>query len=291
MMRTLQGKSVVITGAASGIGEALAHASAEKGARLLLADIDASGLERVVSAIRATGTECSSLVTDTGKEEDIYALAEAAQLRLGGADVLINNAGVGLLAPVDKLVTADAQWLMNINFWGVVHGCQAFIPQLRQRPDAVLVNISSIFAMVSVPTQSIYNASKAAVRGFSDALREELQSSDIGVLCVHPGGIKTNIANRARITDVSLVADSDQEMRDNFDKLARTTPQQAATTIIHAIESRKTRVLIGADAKLMDWMFRLFPSHASHWLSNIGQWMRRRAAANIRSPQPRDKHT
>lgn len=289
-MRTLQGKSVVITGAASGIGEALAHASAAKGARLLLADIDATGLERVVSALQAKGAECSALLTDTGNEAAIYALAEAALQRLGGADIVINNAGVGLLAPVDKLITTDAQWLMNINFWGVVHGCQAFIPQLRQRPDAMLVNISSIFAMVSVPTQSIYNASKAAVRGFSDALREELQSTGVGVLCVHPGGIKTNIANRARITDVSLVADTDQEMRDNFDKLARTTPQQAAATILHAIESRKTRVLIGADAWFMDWMFRLFPAHASHWLSNIGQWMRRRAAADVRSPQTRDKH-
>lgn len=134
--------------------------------------------------------------------------------------IVVNNAGVGLIAPVEKLSTTDAHWLMNINFWGVVHGCQAFLPQLRQRPDAVLVNISSIFAMVSVPTQSIYNASKAAVRGFSDGLREELHGSGVNVLCVHPGGIKTNIANSARITDVSMVADSDQEMRDNFAKVA-----------------------------------------------------------------------
>jgi short-subunit dehydrogenase len=282
-MRTFHNKAIVITGAASGIGEALAHASAQRGARLLLADIDASGLDRVVSDLKAKGVECTGLVTDTGNEAAIYALADAAQSRLGGADIVINNAGVGLLAPVDKLQTSDAQWLMNINFWGVVHGCQAFIPQLRQRPDTVLVNISSIFAMVSVPTQSIYNASKAAVRGFSDALREELQSSGVGVLCVHPGGIKTNIANRARVTDVSMVADTDQEMRDNFNKLARTTPQQAAATIIHAIESRNTRVLIGADALFMDWMFRLFPAQASHWLSNLGQWMRRRSAAKSRA--------
>jgi short-subunit dehydrogenase len=288
-MRTLQGKSVVITGAASGIGEALAHASAARGARLLLADIDAAGLERVVSALVAKGIDCSGLVTDTGNEAAIYALAQEAQTRLGGADVLINNAGVGLMAPIEKLRTTDAQWLMNINFWGVVHGCQAFIPQMSQRPDSVLVNISSIFAMVSIPTQGIYNASKAAVRGFSDALREELRGSSLDVLCVHPGGIKTNIANRARITDVSMVADSDQEMRDNFTKLARTTPQQAAAVILHAIESRKTRVLIGSDARFMDWMFRLFPVHASHWLSNIGQWMRRRNAAKAAATSTQDK--
>ena len=288
-MRTLLGKSVVITGAASGIGEALANAMATRGARLLLADIDATGLQRVVASIQAGGTECHGLVTDTGSEAAIHLLAQDAQTLLGGADVVINNAGVGLIAPVDRLRTSDAQWLMNINFWGVVHGCQAFLPQLRKRPDTVLVNVSSIFAMVSVPTQSIYNASKAAVRGFSDALREELLGTGVDVLCVHPGGIKTNIANKARIIDVSMVADSDQEMRDNFTKVARTTPQEAAAVIVRAIESRKTRVLIGADAKFMDWMFRLFPTRASHWLSNIGQWMRQRAATKTRAVQQQDK--
>jgi butyryl-CoA dehydrogenase len=163
---------------------------------------------------------------------------------------------------------------MNINFWGVVHGCSAFIPQLRQRPDTLLVNISSIFAMVSVPTQSIYNASKAAVRGFSDALREELRGEGVHVLCVHPGGIKTNIVNKARMTDVTMVADNHEEARRNFEKLARTKPAQAAAVIIEAIESRKTRVLIGADAKVMDWMFRLFPAQSSRWLNNLGRWMR-----------------
>ena len=128
---------------------------------------------------------------------------------LAGADIVINNAGVGLIAPVDKLSTEDAHWLMNINFWGVVHGCRHFLPQLRGRPDALLVNISSIFAMVSMPTQSIYNASKAAVRGFSDALREELRADGIDVLCVHPGGIQTNIANASRVVDVTMVADSE----------------------------------------------------------------------------------
>ena len=287
-MRTLKGKSVVITGAASGIGEALAHASAARGARLLLADIDAVGLDRVVSTLKAKGVDCWGLVTDTGNEAAIYALAQEAQTRLGGADVVINNAGVGLMAPIERLRTSDAQWLMNINFWGVVQGCQAFIPQMRQRPDSVLVNISSIFAMVSIPTQGIYNASKAAVRGFSDALREELRGSSLDVLCVHPGGIKTNIANSARITDVSMVADSDQEMRDNFTKLARTTPQHAANVILQAIETRKTRVLIGSDAKLMDWMFRLFPSHASHWMSKLGQWLRRRNAAKAGAVSTQD---
>ena len=272
--RQLKDKAIVITGAASGIGEALALGLSKRGARLLLADIDAPGLSRVTAAVRAQGTTCHSWLTDTGSEAAIYQLAEEALSQMGGADMVINNAGVSLLSPVDKLHTQDAHWLMDINFWGVVHGCRAFIPQLHHRPDAVLVNISSIFAMVSVPTQSIYNASKAAVRGFSDALREELRVPGIDVLCVHPGGIRTNIANTARITDVSMVADTDQEMRDAFTRLARTSPAEAAEVIIQAMQARKTRVLIGGDAKVMDLMFRLFPTKASQWVSQLGQRLR-----------------
>lgn len=283
-MRSLQGKSVVITGAASGIGEALAFGMAQRGARLLLADIDAAGLDRVVATLKQQGAECYGWVTDTSNEAAIHGLAAEAQRLYSAVDVVINNAGVSLVSPVEKLQTADAHWLMNINFWGVVHGCQAFLPQLRTRPDALLVNISSIFAMVSMPTQSIYNASKAAVRGFSDALREELRGSSVGVLCVHPGGIRTNIANQARITDVSMVADSDQQMKTHFNQMARTSPAQAAHTIIKAIEAGKTRVLIGADAKVLDLMFRLVPTRASAWLTAMSHSMRRRAAKSAVQP-------
>jgi len=273
-MFTLKGKVVVITGAASGIGEALAQGMAKRGARLMLADINAVGLQNLTTRLRSEGCDCVCLVTDTGNEAAIHALAMQTQATLGPADVVINNAGVGLIAPVEKVSSSDAHWLMNINFWGVVHGCQAFLPQLRTRPEALLVNVSSIFAMVSVPTQSIYNASKAAVRGFSDALREELRGSAVGVLCVHPGGISTNIANMARITDSSMVADSDQEMRDNFLKVAHTTPAQAAQIIMAAIESGKTRVLIGPDAKIMDLLFRLAPGRSSAWITSLGNRMR-----------------
>ena len=281
--RVLTNKAIVITGAASGIGEALALGLSRRGARLLLADIDAQGLQRVAVTLQAQGSVCHTLVTDTGCEASIAALAHATLQHLGGADMVINNAGVALMAPVDKLQTSDAHWLMNINFWGVVHGCRAFIPQLANRPDALLVNVSSIFAMVSMPTQSIYNASKAAVRGFSDALREELRPMGIDVLCVHPGGIRTNIANAARITDVTLVADSDQEMREAFTRLARTSPAQAAEVIIRAIQTRKTRVLVGGDAVLLDLVFRLFPAKASHWFSLLGQSLRKRAKSWSRS--------
>ncbi len=274
-MFTLKGKVVVITGAASGIGAALAQGMADKGARLMLADIDQAGLDQLTGTLRKAGCECFGQVTDTGNETAIYALAAQTQTVLGGADIVINNAGVGLVAPVDGCKTGDAQWLMNINFWGVVHGCQAFLPQLRGKPEARLVNISSIFAMISMPTQSIYNASKAAVRGFSDALREELRDTTVGVLCVHPGGIQTNIANKARVSDSSMIAANDQEFRDNFNKVARTSPAQAAKVIIAAIEEGKSRVLIGADAKFMDFLFRLAPARSSAWVTAIGHWLRR----------------
>ncbi len=276
-MFVLKGKVVVITGAASGIGAALANNLAQRGARLVLADIDANGLENLAASLRAKGCDCIYQITDTGDEAAIYALALHTQTHFGAADVVINNAGVSLIGPVEKIKSADAHWLMNINFWGVVHGCKAFLPQLRTRPQALLVNISSIFAMVSLPTQSIYNASKAAVRGFSDALREELRDSPVAVLCVHPGGIRTNIAKQARIVDSSMVADSDQALREAFTRMARTSAEQAAAQIIAALESGKTRLLIGADAKFMDFLFRLVPSRSSAWLTSMGKRLRKRA--------------
>lgn len=278
-MFEFQGKAIVITGAASGIGAALSRNLARRGARLMLADIDAAGLETLANTLRSQGCDCHWNVTDTGNEAAIYALAQQSLSKLGAADVVINNAGVSLISPVEKLKTADAQWLMAINFWGVVHGCQAFLPQLRSRPHAVLVNVSSIFAMVSIPTQSMYNASKAAVRGFTDALREELRDSSVTVLCVHPGGIRTNIANKARITDSSMVADSDEMLREGFLKLARTSPEQAAEVIVSSIASGKTRVLIGGDAKFMDFLFRMAPGRASAWFTRIGKRLREKARA------------
>lgn len=276
-MRSLQNKVVVITGAASGIGRALTLECAKRGARLLLADVDEAGLADVAAQVTATGSACHAQTVDTGLEEDVRALAQTCAAHYGAADVVINNAGVGLVSSVEHLKTADAQWLFNINFWGVVNGCRAFLPQLKSRPEAQLVNISSIFAMVSMPGQSMYNAAKAAVRGFSDALREELRDTSVRVMCVHPGGIRTNIVNKARMADLSHMEASAQEMRDLFQQNARTTPEEAALAILSAIEHDRTRLLIGADAHLADWIYRLFPGTASAWLTGLVQ--KRRAAA------------
>jgi len=277
---------VVITGAASGIGEALAHALAAQGARLLLADVDVARLEAVAASVRLRGVTCLTQLCDVSQAAAVEALAERSQSELGGADVLINNAGVALVAPVQSLSLADAHWLMDINFWGVVHGCHAFTPQLQARPGGIIVNLSSVFAMVSLPTQSIYNASKAAVRAFSDALREELREKPIQpvgatnarnthavrVLCVHPGGIRTRLVARARLGDISSIADSPQALHAQFHGVARTTADQAAAAIVQAVRDGRTRLLIGADARLGDWLFRLAPGRASAWFSALALW-------------------
>ena len=282
-MTRLTGKTVVITGAASGIGEALAHALAGQGARLLLADVDAARLEAVASSVRLTGATCLTQLCDVSQVSALEALAELALRELGGADVLINNAGVALVAPVQSLSLTDAHWLMDINFWGVVHGCRAFTSQLQARPGGTIVNLSSVFAMVSLPTQSIYNASKAAVRAFSDALREELGKKSgnahsaesahaVRVLCVHPGGIRTRLVTQARLGDISSVAESPQALQAQFKGVARTSADQAAAAIVKALRDGRTRLLIGADARLGDWLFRLAPGRASAWFSALALW-------------------
>jgi short-subunit dehydrogenase len=203
---------------------------------------------------------------------------------MGGADVLVNNAGVALVAPAQTLELADAHWLMNVNFWGVVHGCRAFAPQPQEQPGRAIVNVSSVFAMVSLPTQSIYNASKAAVRAFSDALREELRPigpagtapHGVHVLCVHPGGIRTRIAQQARLGDISALADSPHALRRQFHSVALTSPARAAKVILRALGRRKTRVRIGVDALLGDWLFRVSPTHASALFAALLRSVRKR---------------
>ena len=280
-MNNLKNKTAVVTGAASGIGLALAHELAARGARLLLADVDASGLQAVALALRQQGAHCLTQVCDVAQPAQLVLLAERAAAELQGADILINNAGVGLVSPVLSATLDDAQWLMDINFWGVVHGCRAFAPQMRTRPGCVIVNISSIYAMLSSPTQGFYNASKAAVRAFSDALREELRADGqhhaVQVLCVHPGGIRTQIAVNARLGDISALADNAQQLQSQFAQAARTSPQAAAERIVRALTQGRTRLLIGGDAHVGDWLYRLWPARASAWFSALLRTLRKRA--------------
>jgi NAD(P)-dependent dehydrogenase (short-subunit alcohol dehydrogenase family) len=253
-------RTAVITGAASGIGEALAHGLAARGSRLALADIDMEGLERVAAAIGIAPDRISLHHLDVSEQQAIRAFPEAVRAAHGGAAMLFNNAGVAVGGRFEDVSEADFDWLMSINFWGVVRMTRAFLPLLREADEAHITNISSLFGLVAPAGQTAYSASKFAVRGFSDALRHELTGSSVGVTTVHPGGIKTSIAKNARH---AAVADPEELARglEAFEKFLVMPPEQAAEIILRGVERRRPRVLVGRDAHFMALIERLFPAH------------------------------
>ena len=262
-MKNLENKVVVVTGAGSGIGRALALQLAAQGAQLALCDVNADNLQKTVEIASAHGVKVYSATVDVSKRDNVQTFADNVARALGNASVIVNNAGVALAQNVEGMKRQDFEWVLNINFWGVVNGCEAFLPQLRQQSDAHIVNISSIFGIIGVPSQSAYNASKFAVKGFTEALRQELSGSKIHVTCVHPGGIKTNIARNARVhNDFTGKQVSDpNKLAADFDKLAATSAEEAARQIVRAIEKNQKRLLIGKDAKVLDLMQRALPNH------------------------------
>ncbi len=265
----------MITGAGSGIGEALARAWATRGARLALADLDRDRLDTLMASLQAAGIDGFTRTLDVADASALEAFATEVERRLGRVDIVINNAGVALVGGVEAVALDDARWLMGINFWGVVHGCRAFAPALRRSGGGTIVNISSIFAMVSMPSQSFYNAAKAAVRAFSDAFREEVRDDRIRVLCVHPGGVATRIADDARVRDLRFIGGDARSMRDDFRRHARLSPEAAAARILRAIDQGRTRSLVGLDARILDAAYRLFPARSSRWLSALARQRRR----------------
>ncbi|MDH4872959.1 SDR family NAD(P)-dependent oxidoreductase [Pseudomonas sp. BN515] len=268
-MQSLAGKVAVITGAGSGIGRALAHQLADMGCHLALADIDADGLEATATPLRRAGLQLSTHALDVSDREAVHAFADSVMARHGRTDLVINNAGVAVSQTIAELRYDDFEWLMGINFWGVVHGTKAFLPHLLNQGEGHIVNVSSIFGIVSMPTQGAYNASKFAVRGFTEALRQELCGTAIKVSCVHPGGIRTNIARSARFyrgidgkTDAAKAAV-------HFDKLARTSAQQAAQVIIKGMQAGQPRIMVGADARFLDHLQRLLPASYPRLLGKL----------------------
>ncbi|NNG40778.1 SDR family NAD(P)-dependent oxidoreductase [Flexivirga sp. ID2601S] len=250
-MKSLKDKVVVITGAGSGIGRALALQAAREGARLAISDVDGEGLAETARLAEAAGAR--EVLTDKVDVADRAAMAGYAQQvaeHFGTVNVVVNNAGVSLTGTFDKLPYEDLDWIMGINFWGVVHGSKEFLPHLIASGDGHLINISSLFGLLSMPGQSAYNAAKYAVRGFSESLREELliAKAPVGVTVVHPGGIKTAIARNARYAEGE---DGERTARMFDKKLARTTPEKAAEVIFDGMRSGKARVLVGADAHLL----------------------------------------
>ncbi|GGD05726.1 SDR family NAD(P)-dependent oxidoreductase [Nocardioides daphniae] len=256
-MRSLSGKVVVITGAGSGIGRALALRCAQQGSRLALSDIDAPSLaETALLASQVGAKSVHTEVVDVASAEAVHAWADAVVEHYGWVDAVINNAGVSLSGDFLDLEPKDMEWIMAINFWGVVHGSRAFLPHLIASGDGHLVNVSSLFGLVSMPSQSLYNASKYAVRGLSESLREEMlvAGHPVHVTVVHPGGIKTAIARNGRCAP----GEDQSELARKFDEqLARTTPDEAARVILRGMLAGKPRVLVGADAHVVHTLAKL----------------------------------
>jgi short-subunit dehydrogenase len=253
---------VVITGAASGIGRALAvRLSKEPIAGIAIADVNEVALAETKEMAERSGVKVTAHRVDVANENEMGSFANEVIRSHGRVTHVINNAGVALGGTVREVTLDDIHWLIGINFWGVVHRTKIFLPYLEKEPSAHIVNISSIFGIIAPPGQAAYCASKFAVRGFTESLRHELASSNVAVTVVHPGGVGTNIANNARIGDgVSLTEDEIREKRKRINKnLARSTPDEAAETIVCGIKARRPRIMIGSDARILGIVQRLFP--------------------------------
>jgi NAD(P)-dependent dehydrogenase (short-subunit alcohol dehydrogenase family) len=220
-----------------------------------LSDIDAGRVDETVAQCVERGAEAKAYQLDVADRAAVLAHAEQVVEEFGRANLVINNAGVALVAPVLEMNWADLEWVMNIDFWGVVHGTKAFLPHLIASGDGHVVNLSSVFGLVGVPTQSAYNAAKFAVRGFTEALRQEMAIGryPVGVSCVHPGGIKTNIARDSRAHPDW----ENPEGREQFDKIALTTPEKAAQIILRGVRNNHSRILVGPDAYAFDATARI----------------------------------
>ena len=253
-MKSFEGRVAAITGAASGIGRALAIDLSGRGCHLALSDIDEVGLAETVALCEGKSVKVTSRRLDVADRLAVFAWADSVVTDHGKVNLIFNNAGVALAANIDAMSYEDFTWLMNINFWGVVHGTQAFLPHLKATGDGHVVNISSVFGLTSIPSQSAYNAAKFAVRGFTDALRIELDVEKCGVssTTVHPGGIRTNIAKNMRSYDEPA-----EDVAKQFQRIARTTPKRAAREILAAVKANRRRALIGVDANVIDFLSRL----------------------------------
>ncbi len=254
------GRVAAITGAASGIGRALAVGLARRGAHLALSDVDEAGLAATVAQCEELGAEVSASPVDVADSLAVQRWADATAETYGSVHLIFNNAGVAVASTVEAMSDEDFRWLMDIDFWGVVHGTRAFLPYVKASGAGHVVNISSVFGLISVPSQAAYNAAKFAVRGFTDALRLELAIEGVPVRCttVLPGGIKTNIARNARVNPSLLGVGSDPNRASAvFDRLAMTSPERAARQILRAVGHGRARVLVGPDAKVIDFLARL----------------------------------
>ncbi|WP_454765468.1 SDR family NAD(P)-dependent oxidoreductase [Cupriavidus campinensis] len=265
-MRVFRDKVAAITGAGSGMGRCLAIQLARQGCHVAISDCNEAGLSETAAQVRraAPGVTVTAQVVDVSDRGAVHAWADQVVADHGRVNLIFNNAGVALSSTVEGMSYDDLDWIIGINFWGVVHGTKAFLPHLKASGDGHIVNTSSVFGLFAQPGMGAYNASKYAVRGFTESLRQELDLMDCGVSAttVHPGGIKTNIARASRVSpsvNGLLVRDA-QQGREEFEKFFITTPEKAAGVILDGVRANRRRVLIGPDAYAADAMARLLPA-------------------------------
>lgn len=266
----LAGRTALITGAAGGIGRALAKALLARGVHLALVDLDAAGLDSLrTELVPARQQRVTCHVVDVADRGAVHALPSRVRAAHEGLDLLINNAGVALGGTFEEVTEEDFEWLLSINLIGLTRMTRVFLPMLRERPGARIVNLSSVFGMIAPPGQTAYSASKYAVRGFSDALRHELQGSGVGVTCVHPGGVATSIATSARLPR-HLDAEAARRQAREFAKLLRMPPADAAAIILTGIERDRARIIVGADARFAILVERLLPVRYWSLIQRLG---------------------
>ena len=264
-MKSFKDKVAAITGASSGMGRTLAIELARRGCHLALSDVNETELAKTAQLAGQHGVRVTIAKVNVADRDAMFAWAEQVRREHGQVNLVFNNAGVALTVPIEHAKISDFEWIMGINFWGVVHGTQAFLPHLKASGDGHIVNTSSLFGLMAVPTQGTYNASKFAVRGFTEALRMELEMEGAGVsaTCVHPGGIATNIAMAGKVDPVmeKLTGSSVDAHKRRANKLINnTTAESAAQQILAAVERNDRRVLVGNDAKFLDKVVRLLGS-------------------------------
>lgn len=263
-MKSFANKVAAITGAGSGIGRALALELAAQNCALSLSDVNETGLAETAKLLADSGVKVTTAKVDVSKLEQVQVWAKKTVKDHGKVNLVFNNAGVAVAGTVEGLSYEEYEWITNINFWGVVYGTKEFLPHLKASGEGHVINVSSVFGLFAQPTQSAYNATKFAVRGFTESLRQELDmtNSPVSATCVHPGGIKTNIARSARTNESmrEITGADPAKATADFEKLFSTTAKKAAEVILDGVRRDARRVLIGNDARAFDFMQRLLPT-------------------------------